>query len=37
MILPDVNLLLYAYDASSLFHAKAPGGEDVFPAWSRSG
>lgn len=23
MILPDVNLLLYAYDASSPFHAKA--------------
>jgi hypothetical protein len=39
MILPDVNLLLYAYDydASSPFHAKAPGGQDVFPAWSRSG
>ena len=23
MIVPDINLLLYAYDASSLFHAKA--------------
>lgn len=23
MIVPDVNLLLYAYDAASLFHAKA--------------
>jgi toxin-antitoxin system PIN domain toxin len=23
MIIPDINLLLYAYDSSSLFHAKA--------------
>ena len=23
MIIPDINLLLYAYDAASPFHAKA--------------
>jgi hypothetical protein len=33
MIIPDINLLLYAYDSSSLFHAKAAAGLTMPPRW----